>query len=451
MNYLLSLFFVTASLTPSSLSASQLFDLQFAPMVVRPTKTSVTIQLRNGIKENDIVLSYHEKSQPNKKIILPKSQLASWQFSSIVIDNLKTGREYQYQVDVYPKDDKNIAKSYKGRFVTARAKLDSFTMAIIADSHIGPFSNSHVRTKTLQRVVKQAGQYQPDFLIALGDNVAWPRSKRRVRNELDVISAYSTYRSNLGPLLQNTSYFGVIGNWEGENGIIPAEERRIASSIRKQFMPAPNHKTYPQGGSENEDYYAFDWGDALFIVLNVQTYSLPSKKASEIPRYLEVDKISDWTLGKKQMTWLKQTLASSRQKFKFIFIHHVVGGKGGNRRESLYGRGGGFAAYTGEQKTIHELMIKHGVQAFFYGHDHVFTESTVDGVRYILPGSAGAPFKFNGKWTGYKKIWKESGFALLKVSPDGCQVEFIDDEGKVLHQMEMKSAPHTALNVNYEK
>ena len=38
--------------------------------------------------------------------------------------------------------------------------------------------------------------------------------------------------------------------------------------------------------------------------------------------------------------------------------------------------------------------MRHGVQIFFYAHDHVFTDMVVDGIHYTLPGSAGAPWKF---------------------------------------------------------
>jgi hypothetical protein len=43
---------------------------------------------------------------------------------------------------------------------------------------------------------------------------------------------------------------------------------------------------------------------------------------------------------------------------------------------------------------VHQLMQDHGVQIFFYGHDHTFTDMVVDGIHYTMPGSAGAVWMF---------------------------------------------------------
>ena len=175
------------------------------------------------------------------------------------------------------------------------------------------------------------------------------------------------------------------------------------------------------------------------MVLNVQTYSIPSKPAVEIEKYLEVAKLDDWTLGELQFDWFKKTLEASNQKYKFVMIHHVVGGKGGNERESLYGRGGARAFNVGEQAKMHDLMKTHGVQAFFYGHDHVFTDEVVDGIHYTLPGSAGIPVKFSKSWTGYEKFWKKSGFAILSVESDHAKVGFYDELGNSFYEYKMKA------------
>jgi len=110
-----------------------------------------------------------------------------------------------------------------------------------------------------------------------------------------------------------------------------------------------------------------------------------------------------------------------------------VGGNGGNAKESAYGRGGGRAAYVGEQGIVHQMLLDHGVQIFFYGHDHVFEDMVVDGVHYTLPGSAGAPWKFTEVATGYEDYWLDSGHARLTVGPDEVLVEFVASDGTLLH------------------
>jgi 3',5'-cyclic AMP phosphodiesterase CpdA len=140
----------------------------------------------------------------------------------------------------------------------------------------------------------------------------------------------------------------------------------------------------------------------------------------------------DWTLGAAQLAWLEDTLAHSTARWKFTFIHHTVGGNAGNDVDSAYGRGGGRAARIGEQATVHDMLRRYGVQIFFYAHDHVFTDMVVDGIHYTLPGSAGAPWKFDTSETGYTSYWPDSGYGRVKVSADHVTVDFVAMGGSVL-------------------
>lgn len=88
----------------------------------------------------------------------------------------------------------------------------------------------------------------------------------------------------------------------------------------------------------------------------------------------------------------------------------------------------------GEQATIHQLMLQYGVQIFFYGHDHVFTDMQVDGIHYTLPGSAGAIWMFPQSQTGYAQSWLESGWGRVTVSPDSVDVQLVKMGGGVLYE-----------------
>lgn len=140
----------------------------------------------------------------------------------------------------------------------------------------------------------------------------------------------------------------------------------------------------------------------------------------------------DWTLGAAQLAWLERTLAAATSRWRFLFIHHTVGGAAGNSADTAYGRGGGQAAYVGEQAAIHQMMRRYGVQVFFYGHDHVFTDIVVDDIHYTLPGSAGAPWKFDNSETGYEHYWPDSGHAKVQIWPDRMQVDFVALGGQIL-------------------
>ena len=131
-------------------------------------------------------------------------------------------------------------------------------------------------------------------------------------------------------------------------------------------------------------------------------------------------------------------VAAADTRWKFVMIHHAVGGKAGDEANARYGRGGGLAANVGEQATIHQLMRDHGVQVFFYGHDHVFVDMTVDGIHYTQPGSAGAPWKFTTAETGYEEYWSDSGWARVDVAPESVLVTFFSASGTTLYDYRLE-------------
>jgi hypothetical protein len=80
------------------------------------------------------------------------------------------------------------------------------------------------------------------------------------------------------------------------------------------------------------------------------------------------------------------------------------------------------------------------VQVFFYAHDHVFTDMVVDGIHYLLPGSAGAPWKFDSSQTGYTHYWPDSGYARVSVAPDSAEIDLVSSDGNVLEGLILPEA-----------
>jgi hypothetical protein len=415
------------------------FELLGAPLVFAPTASGfrVNVALRTGdpsalrarLRDEASAGDWQELALP----ALPADDVATW-----TVAGLAPGRRYAYEVRATSAGgDRTL---YAGSAVTARPPGTPFDFAVLADPHIEPPSPIPAGLdvtsdmwgadeSTLGAVAADIRAGDPDFLVDLGDTLdfhifgfndpppdgSWTRL------------AYLDYRRMLGDTLGRAAHFTVIGNWDGENGCNTADEIQRSRSQRLVYLPGPTPDVYPTGGSLNEDYYAFTWGDALFVVLNVMTYTPTC-------HLLDTDHGSpdDWTLGGAQLMWLDATLAAATSKWRFLFIHHAVGGAGGDAADAAYGRGGGLAAHVGEQAMVHDMMIRYGVQIFFYGHDHVFTDMVVDGIHYTLPGSAGAPWKFTSSETGYTSYWPDSGHGRVHVAPDRVQVDFVAQGGSVL-------------------
>jgi 3',5'-cyclic AMP phosphodiesterase CpdA len=417
-----------------------------APLTYNPTAHGFLLNavLRSGAPEALRAYVRESDTAARREIVMPTfpaDDVVTWS-----VDGLEPGTRYVYEVT--GTDDGAERVLYTGAATTRRNPGDSFTVALISDTHIQPREIAADDTPeydmeiTLDEVSERVRADSPDFIINLGDLVDYHRFGFNEPPPDPSWSrlAYLTYRRFLGDSLGHASHFPVIGNWDGESGCNTLEEIERSRSQRLLYAPSPLPETYPEGGSPHGDYYAFTWGDALFVVLNVMTYTPSCHLLDYYPGLPD-----DWTLGDAQLEWLRTTLANATSKWRFTFIHHTVGGNGGNPTDSAYGRGGGLAAYVGEQALVHELLLEHGVQIFFYGHDHVFEDMVVDGVHYTLPGSAGAPWKFTEYETGYEDYWDDSGHARLTVSSEAASVDFVSIDGSLLYSYTLEdSAPDGA-------
>lgn len=389
----------------------------------------------------------------------------------IALDGLEPGSAWRWRLLAVEADGGGRSGAalrrelHEGRVVTARPRGASFTFAVFSDSHVFPATleprlvpqveqDERILLFVLEElgwyrtareavaaecaaVLLEIGREKPDFAVSLGDvfdlhgrGFNWAFESQELAD-----AAHLEARRALGDLAEAGALYQVIGNWEGESGCHPPEKRAFAIRARQRHVPNPRPGDSRFGGGPDEDYFAWEWGDALCAALNVRGYT-------PTPHHLGLEgelsgSPDDFTLGEAQKAFLAATLEKSDHLWKLLFIHHVVGGNGGNPADSAYGRGGGRAARVGEQAWVHELCLKHGVQVLFYGHDHVFTDQVVDGVHYTLPGTTSAPWRFKPEETGYEQYWPDSGYARVAVSPQRLKVEFVALGGRALHEFEV--------------
>ena len=418
--------------TPASSATPS--GLLLPPLLTRPTGTSIRITALNYDKPAEAVVEFRKEGVPEWKRPQSPLKAAGYTMFDWTLNDLVAATRYEYRVLHKQGSEESFRQAAAGSFTTQKKGPASYTVLLMTDPHTGSFPPGSGPVLTLDRVVQNASKTKADFVLDLGDNVAWAGSREYAQtNPNRAISAYAQYRRQIGPLSVNCPHFAILGNWSGESGKFPEKNIQIVAAVRRNLLPGPNHQTYPQGGSEGEDYYAFSWGDALYIMLNIQTYSKPSAPEKFPTLMADVNRIEEWTLGEKQMSWFETTLRNATERFRFVCVHHPAGGNAGDTLNTLYGRGGSRAWNTGEQLRIHNLMKKHKVQIFFYGHDHVFVDDVVDGIHYTLPGSCGAPWHFTKEETGYERFWPESGHAQLDITPEKATVTFINIEGKKLH------------------
>lgn len=149
-----------------------------------------------------------------------------------------------------------------------------------------------------------------------------------------------------------------------------------------------------------------------------------------------------WALGKPQYDWLSRTLHASKARYKFLFIHQLVGGtddggRGGSEVAPLYEWGGkeksGEDTFSknrpGWDKPIHQLLRETGVTAVFHGHDHFYGHQELDGIAYQLVPQPSASNSRNDHAAEYGylagKLLPSSGHMRVRVEPAQVTIEYV--------------------------
>ena len=406
---------------PTSSSA----DFVATEILGRPTDTSVTVNVIPAF-DMDIFITYGAVNGVAQTVsVAGKANIPQ----EIQLSNLQPSTEYFYTVN----------GGAQHTFYTARAQGSTFTFAIQGDSHPERTKNQfdpNLYTKTLL----SAAADQPDFYIAIGDDFSVDTLKDV--NPQTLTQLYINQRQWLG--LVDAPVFLVNGNHEQASLAnydgTPNNVAVWAQTSRNAYYPQPAPDDFYTGNPEPvehigllRDYYAWTWGDALFVVIDPYWHS-PQTVDNEFGASRDQKKDRDlWnvTLGDAQYAWFKQTLETSNAKYKFVFTHHVLGtGRGGIELADTFewGDAKNLSTYRpGWDKTIHQLMVDNNVTIFFQGHDHIFARQELDSVIYqTLPEPANPFYSWENEdaFTSGDKF-PNSGYVRVTVAPDGVTVDYI--------------------------
>lgn len=347
-----------------------------------------------------------------------------------VLNSLKPNQRYYFRL-CYRSDSGNEQTTDECTFHTQRASGSSFVFSVTADSHLDENTSGEVYLRTLANALNA----QPDFHFELGDTFM---TGKYVRPEI-AESQYLAQRYFLGSLCHSVPLFFALGNHDGESAHRGSKE--WATQTRKRLFPNPEPDHFYTGNQQLEpvvglpqDYYQWKWGDAQFIVLDPFRYTTErSRSGNNWP----------WTLGTVQYQWLKSSLENVDAKYRFVFIHHLVGGsptnnRGGIEVARLWEWGGrnqdGENEFVdqrpGWEMPIHDLLVKHSVSVVFHGHDHLFVKQDLDGIVYQEVPQPGHPRSGNtntAKEYGYLsgETQSSSGFIRVLVGKDEARIDYV--------------------------
>jgi hypothetical protein len=402
-------------------------------ILCRPTATSITFSIM-WHENKEAILDWNASSEQMMKSERRISLKAN-EPVQVRIDNLKPDTKYDYSILA---DNKRILPlEGAGSFHTARIPGSAFTFTISADSHLDSSCLPELYLRTLAAALSD----NPDFHIDLGDTFMTEKHDSRESAE----KQYWAQRYYFGKIGHSVPIFLALGNHDGEmldrNGKTPADGLAVWSHrMRTRYFANPvadgfytgNELRHPIAGLL-ENYYAWEWGDALFVVLDPYWTSSPARKGGNS---------WDLTIGRSQYEWLSCTLRKSKSRFKFVFIHQLTGsnqdgGRGGAEAAFYKEWGGhdvdGTDAFVknrpGWEMPIHRLLIEAGVSAVFHGHDHFYARQELEGITYQLVPQPAHQNERSHHATeyGYKEglFLPSSGHLRVKIAPEKTTVEYI--------------------------
>ena len=405
----------------------------FDVILGRPTQHSITVSvLTYQDLEGFIEYSSSPDAYSNQT---PLRAFAANQPVEVLIDGLQANMAYTYRLRYRLGNVGEFSTMNAETFHTQRAAGSQFTFSVQADSHLDTNSNPQVYLQTLAN--EHANQ--PDFLIDLGDTFMTDKYQPYTAAE----SQYLAQRYYLSAVGQSAPLYLVLGNHDGEGAPRggQAVDTNWSVEMRTRYFPNPvpddfytGNPTPDQNIGALQDYYAWGWGDALFIVLDPYWFTSPQKGKADN---------WNWTLGEAQYQWLKTTLETSPTRWKFVFIHQLVGGLDKNGRggieaapyfewggKNLDGSWGFYQQRPGWAMPIHQLLTQHHVTAVFHGHDHLFVKQELDGIVYQeVPQPSAARSNATNSATGYGytsgDILGSSGNLRVTVTPDLVTVEYV--------------------------
>jgi len=381
--------------------------------------------------------------------------------SEVTLEGLAPNTRYYYRMRFRVPGEGVFWVGPTRTFCTQRAAGEPFRFTVTSDLHLEEriWAGDAAGLALARRSLRNALADGPDFHLDLGDTFFCESYLGRdVVDFEEAVQRHTDVRPFFDLLGHSAALFCVLGNHEGEQGWrldgTPDNVAVWAANARKLYYPNPvpdgfftgNEDEVPFVG-QREDYYAWHWGDALFVVLDPFWYTaVKPHGGGEAPGSNDN---WDWTLGKLQYDWLAATLAASTARYKFVFSHQVTGGT------TTYGRGGVEAAkfavaglgsfeWGGEDadglqafdrmrpgwaKPVHDLFRDFAVTIFFHGHDHVFVKQELDGVVYLeCPQPSDAFYRSGHYQAGYYLIGDKinnSGHIRVQVDPQQVTCEYV--------------------------
>ncbi len=326
------------------------------------------------------------------------------------ITDLEPGKMYFYRVII------GDQMPYSGTFLAApsegETKFSFYGYGDTRPEHFGLPTEHNEVLKALWNDMYPHRDQRQTLLVHLGDYV-W-NGLNEYLWDLQHFNLDNGFMST-AEVFARLPFMGVLGNHEGYDAYTAFKTVMNYENMGELFR-----KYYPYDyKDEKRFYYSFEYGSALFVVLDTWSYEGAAEKQQEIQT--------------KQQEWLKTTLENTKKPWKIVMLHTPIW-------DCMKG-------YPHLRESIGSILKDNNVQLVLQGHRHYYSHVEHDGITYLTLGGGGAPVneKDNECLTvPFEKIcaacYLESGkeifcaqykyhFARFDVSADAMEVYVIDKKG----------------------
>lgn len=242
----------------------------------------------------------------------------------------------------------------------------SVRFGVIGDSGTGGSAQYEVA----QQMRRYWEKVRFDFVIMLGDNIYGGHAAKDFARKFEL-----PYK----PLLdEGVKFYASLGNHDDPN------EERL-------------YKPFNMNG---ERYYTFTQGDVQFFVLD-SNYMDPS-----------------------QLSWLDQSLQSSKAKWKICYFHHP-----------MFSNGKHHGPDVDLRAKLEPIFRRDGVNAVFSGHEHVYQRlKPQGGIYYFVLGSSGQLMKHDFHTTEdmESSYDRDQTFMLVEITGDALYYQVIARTGQTI-------------------
>jgi alkaline phosphatase D len=306
---LLLLFILGTSLTVYS----QRDQIQSGPMLGYSEMREVMVWIQ--LKSNSRVrLVYWPKSDGASKMYsAAQTALESESFViKLIADAVEPGTIYSYAIEL---DGKELKSDFIQEFQTQSLwqwRNDPPAFSFTAGSCFYVNEEQYDRPGKPYgggyEIIQSIQNKKPDFMIWLGDNL--------YLREVDWMSytgfekRYTHTRSlpELQPLLANVHHYATWDDHDfgPNNSDRSFKNKGMAKTFFDRFWANPSFSAEAGGGITNQ----FQWADCDFFMLDDRFNKTPNERKSDQREIL----------GKQQLEWVKDALASSFAPFKFVCV-----------------------------------------------------------------------------------------------------------------------------------